>query len=87
MIGLLWTLGAAGHEVQGQRLPGVETESIQHPLEIVPHGVRAQPEALSDGHVREPFGREQGDLGLASSEPEGDAQFLRGRKPRAEPID
>src|SRR6266850_5537807 len=78
-------LSAAPHEVQGQRLPGMETEPLEHSLEVVPYRVRAQPQALGDGRVREPFRREQRDLGLTAPEPEGDSQLLCGRE-RRQPI-
>ena len=48
---------AGAHEVQRERLPRVETEPVEHPLQVVPYRVGAPAQPLGDGRVREPSPR------------------------------
>jgi hypothetical protein len=64
----------------------MEAEPVENPLEVVPDGMRAQPQPLGDIRVGETFRREQRDLRLSAPKPEADPQLLGGRKSHAQPI-
>jgi hypothetical protein len=64
----------------------VEAQPVEHPLEVVPDGVRAQPHPLGDVGVGETFRRQERHLRLPAPQAEADAQLLGGRQPRRHPV-
>ena len=57
----------------------METQPGHHPLKVVPHRVRAEPEPLGDVGIGESLRREQGDLRLAGSSVPAAARLVTSR--------
>jgi hypothetical protein len=54
---MLRALSIPNHEAQGERLPRMEAEPVENPLEVMTDGMGAQPHPLGDVRVGESFRR------------------------------